>query len=173
MMLDEIPELKDLVRRQEGEVIRAASDVAKERARARLAEALARLAEAEGRMDAAAKEWRKVIAFREKEMNWWLQNPRIGCPTLEVLQGPVAVARCRLAEVERRPADLAKQLPKVIAYYDTQLGAIDQLRMAGALAPEEAAAEKGIRTELRKARLRLDRVRKNVEPQSTGAKGRP
>jgi hypothetical protein len=113
MVLD--PELRAEVQRLEREAANAKSDPA-------LAEELcvarARLAEAEGRMRAAAAEWRKVIACREKVRQRLEREMRcIGwLEAFTMAQGAVAEARYWLAEIERDRATLATELPKVIAY---------------------------------------------------------
>ncbi len=76
-----------------------------------------------------------------------------------MLSGPVAEARCSLAEVESDRAVLARELPKVIAYHKAYLGMLDELRKRGAYPTEETDEERTPRKALRNARLRLDAVK--------------
>src|SRR5262249_30478719 len=130
---------------------------------AELAEARARLATAEGLPDAAATEWRKAIASREKHVRWALKKLCLTTASFAALQGPLAEARCNLAEVEGRPSDLAQELPKVISCHLTRLKALDDLRRCGACEPEEGAREeRAIRMGLREAQSRLDAVTRKL-----------
>ena len=161
MVLDEVTALK-------AEVQRLEKEIARDKTRPSLAEDLAvaraRLLAAEGRATAASAAWRKIIAAREERMKRWellfakgaVCNPA----DLAIVRGSVAEARCGLAEVEKNRAVLARELPKVIAYHEAQLGIIDQLRKKGAYEAEETEEERVLRKELRKARQRLDAVKR-------------
>ena len=175
LVIDEAPQWRDVVAREEREIAKIERGVSRgthsplelDCASGRLAEARACLAEAEGRLDAAAGEWRKVIASREREMKWWASHPTAEPPPPAILRGHVAEARCHLAEIERKPATLAAELPKLIAYYDAHLEMIDTLRQAGAYEPETTDEERELRRELRKVCKRLDAVRKQLGPENS------
>ncbi len=99
LVQDPVPALQDEVKRLEKEVARE-PELAQD-----LAFARARLAAAEGRTGEARAAWRKIIAAREeaRSVQWHLilhkgkvcdeSDPAIG-------PGPVAEARCGLAEAE-------------------------------------------------------------------------
>jgi hypothetical protein len=159
MVPDPVPELRAEVQRREREAARAPSDPSKAED---LCEARALLAAAEGRNGAAAAEWRKVIAYRDelKRLSMRLCSPSPPA----ILEGPVAEARCRLAEVERDRAALAAELPKVIASYQAQLDRVQRLREFSAVAAEPTAEEKDTRRRLREARVRLDALRLRSRP---------
>jgi hypothetical protein len=176
MVLDEVTRRKAEVRRCEREAERAEPPL-KATALGQLAEARARLAEAEGRAGAAAAEWRKVLAYREEELRRAeavARDPRFcgPAPSAAILRGPVAEARCRLAEAEGDRPALAAGLPKVIAYGEARLELARALRERGAIPPEETEEEKGVRKDLRDARQRLDAVRRGWPAKGSEAKGR-
>ena len=79
-----------------------------------------------------------------------------------ILHGPVAEARCGLAEVENNRVVLARDLPMVIAYHEARLKIIDTLRKTGAYEPEETEEERAMRKELRQVQKRLDAVEAEV-----------
>ena len=75
MVVDEAPRLRGEVTRLERAAARPGlAEGEKDDAEAKLAEARACLATAEGLPDAAAAQWRKAIAFREKELQWALKK---------------------------------------------------------------------------------------------------
>jgi hypothetical protein len=153
---DEVVTLKAEVKRLEKEVTRyeyKAED---------LFEAQARLATAEGRPKTAAAAWRKLIAFREERVRVLEQAGLRPCVPADpaILPGPVAEARCGLAEVEKDRAVLARELPKVIAYHEAILAALRTTAKEGAYPPEEAErGEQAHLKKLRQARQRLDAVK--------------
>jgi len=159
---DEVPELRAEVQRRE----RAKADPSKAEW---VAEARARLAEAEGRSEAAAVEWRKVIRCRTAALEDLERLLRAGrlCSGIDLIlrRGSLAEARYRLAEVERDRAAVAAELPKVVSYYEARLDLFASLGKAGAIGPENAAEERDVPRELRKARLRLDSV--SIKPGPT------
>jgi hypothetical protein len=161
IVFDEVPELRAKVQQREKESSSVKSDPARAEA---LAEARARLAEAEDRPEAAAAEWRKVVASRRTALADLERLMKAGrlCSGIELVmqRGRLADARYRLAEVEKDRPALAAELPKVIAYKEAQLDLYQSLREARALGPEDAKEERVIRRELTKARLRLDEVKK-------------
>jgi hypothetical protein len=143
IVLDEVPELRAEVQQREKEFARAKSDPGKAEG---LAEARGRLAEAEGLPETAAAEWRKVIAHRQTaltDLERLLKAGRL-CSGVELImqRGRLAEARYRLAEVEKDRPALAVELPKVIAFKETQLDLYKSLREARALGPEDAKEEK-------------------------------
>lgn len=157
LVQDAVPALQDEVKRLEKEVVREA-DKADD-----LAVARARLAAAEGKMGEARAAWRTIVAFREKRMARWdllvAKGEVIGPTDPAILRGPLAQARCGLAEVEGDRAALERELPKVIAYREAQLRMLDELRRNEVSEPKETDEERAIRKELRKARQRLDAVK--------------
>lgn len=128
-----------------------------------LAVARARLATADGRTADARGAWRRIIASREEMMRRWEQLFASGkicaAPDPAMLGGPVAEARCGLAEVEGDQVTLAKELPKVIAYHEARLALVDLLRRKGAYEPQETEEERSSRKLIRQARQRLDAVK--------------
>jgi hypothetical protein len=159
LVQDEVPALQAEVRRLEKDVARDKS----------LAEELdvvrARLAAAQGRAREARSAWRKVIDAREERLarlealfrKGLLCNPS----ELTLCRGHVAEAECGLAEAERDWVTLARELPKVIAYWEARLAAVRTLAKAGAIPPDEAEQdEKALLKELRQARQRLDAVKR-------------
>jgi hypothetical protein len=162
MVIDAVPELRAEVKRCEREVSRATTELEKNMWQGELAEARANLAEAEGCLETAATEWRKVIACRERAVSWWLRQTRLEPPRLEVLLGSIALPRCRLAEIERKPDVLLRGLPRVITYYDWRLETIDTLRQQGAYETKQTQEERELHRRLRKAILRLDSVRNKL-----------
>jgi hypothetical protein len=127
----------------------------------------ARLAQAEGLPGSAAAEWRKLVTFTQAQYDQLVRRVRLGldCDVtdLEMLRGLHAEAQCRLAEVERRPAALVEQLPRVIAYHYMRLDRVAALRSKGAISVLEAAEEeKATWRDLRRARLRLDAARRKL-----------
>ena len=160
LVQDPVPALQDEVKRLEKEVARE-PELAQD-----LAFARARLAAAEGRTGEARAAWRKIIAARQeaRSVQWELilhkgkvcdeSDPAIG-------PGPVAEARCGLAEVEGDLAVLARELPKVIAYREDQLARLRRLAQAEAVSPDEVERrEKFFLKEVRQARQRLDAVKR-------------
>jgi hypothetical protein len=155
LVQDPVPALQDEVRRLEREVARDKSlteelDVAR-----------ARLAAAQGRIGEARAAWQKVIATRVARLDVLLSG-RLDCDPSDIALYRLALAeaRCGLAEVERDRAALARELPKVIAYYEAMLKMYDKLREAKAYEPDETEVERSIRKELRQARRRLDAVKR-------------
>jgi hypothetical protein len=158
MVQDAVPTLLAEVKRLEKEVVRDKS-LAEELDLAR-----ARLLRAKGRTGEARAVCRKVIAAREEAVARWEALVRKGedCISINpaILRGPVAEARCGLAEVEKDQATLARELPKVIAYREEQLAQLRRFAKDGAYAPEEAEqGEKSLLKELRQARQHLDVVK--------------
>jgi hypothetical protein len=152
MVVDERPRLRAEVARLERAAGLPLAEGEKDIAVAELAEARARLATAEGLPQTAAAEWRKAIASREKHVRWAMKKVCLTPASFAALRGPLAEARCNLAEVEGRPSDLARELPTVVSCHQARLEAIDHLRRCGAMAPQDAAQEeKAIRKELRRA----------------------
>jgi hypothetical protein len=163
VVADGVLELKAEVERLQRHVDLAPSAEEISEACAALFEARARLAEAEGKPAVAAAEWRKVLAHRvdeETRIERLLKQGKL-CIGIApaMLQGPVADARCHLAEVERNRAVLAAELPKVIAYRQAQLEQLKTLRDHRAYPAEETSEERAMRDALRKARLLLDAVK--------------
>jgi hypothetical protein len=155
---DAVPALQDEVKRLEKEVARDKSRTEE------LDVARARLVAAQGRMGEARAVWRKVIAAREEAVARWEALVRRGeaCISINpaILRGPVAEARCGLAEAEGDRATLARELPKVIAYREERLAQLRRFAKDGAYAPEEAEQEeKSLLKEIREARQRLDAVK--------------
>jgi hypothetical protein len=159
MVQDAVPALQDEVKRLGKEVVRDKS-LAEE-----LDVARARLAAAQGRTGEARAVWRKVIAAREERLarvealfrKGLLCNPS----ELTLCRGHVSEARCGLAEVERDQATLARELPKVIDYWEARLTVVRTLAKAGVLPPGDAEQdEKALQKELRQARQRLDAVKR-------------
>jgi hypothetical protein len=163
MVIDETPRLRAEVVRLERAAAHPLGEGERDIAEAELAEARARLATAEGSPDTAATEWRKATTLREKHLRWALKHVCLTSGSYAALLGPLAEARCNLAEVEGRPSDLARELRTVVSCHLARLGALDDLRRCGALAPQEAAQEeRAIRKDLRRAQSRLDAVTKKL-----------
>jgi hypothetical protein len=160
MVQDAVPALRDEVRWLEKEVARD-----KGLSASLLAVARARLAAAEGRTREARAAWRKILAEREEVVAHWealMAQGRL-CDTTDpaIVRGPVAEARCELAELDGDRPALARELPKVIACREAQLILVRRLAKAGAYSPEDAEQEeKAIQKKLRQARQRLDDVRR-------------
>ena len=158
LVQDPVPALQDEVKRLEKA---AGSEQGHDED---LAEARARLAAAEGRIGEARAAWRKIIAAREEQMKRWqlLELKGKFCNPIDpaILHGPVAEARCGLAEVENNRVVLARDLPMVIAYHEARLKIIDTLRKTGAYEPEETEEERAMRKELRQLQKRLDAVKR-------------
>jgi hypothetical protein len=158
MVPDEVARLQAEVHRLEKEVARDHSDPGAED---ELDVARARLAAAEGRMREARAAWQKIMAAREAHMREMKQlAARKFCSPIDpaILAGPVAEARCGLAEVDGNRAALAQELPKVIAWHEARLRIIDELRRARAYEPDETEEERAIRKDIRQLRRRLDAV---------------
>jgi hypothetical protein len=80
---------------------------------------------------------------------------------LTLCRGHVSEARCGLAEVERDWVTLARELPKVIPYWEARLAAVRTLAKVGAISPDDAEQdEKLLLKEIRQARQRLDAVKR-------------
>jgi hypothetical protein len=159
MVQDPVPALRAEVRRLEKEVARGGGPAED------LAVARARLAAAEGRTADARAAWRKILDARTERVIAWEALVRGGrictadAPAL--MRGPVAEARCELAEVEGDRAALARELPKVIAYHEAQLAQLRRLADARACSPEDVEqGEKTLQKELRQVEHRLDAVKR-------------
>jgi hypothetical protein len=173
MVLDEVPTLRDRVRRLERELAKTDPTQAED-----LAEARAGLAEAKGLMGTAAAEWRKVVASRRAKMadlERLLKAGRLCFPGELVLQrGRVAEARCKVAEVEGDRVALAAELPQAIAYYEAYLERLRRLMEVGAISSDEAKKEeRGLRRELDKARSQLRATSAGLQPARSAAEARP
>jgi hypothetical protein len=159
MVQDQVPALAAEVKRLEKQVARDKS-LSED-----LAVARARLAAAEGRKREARAAWRKVLADREEIVARWEALVVRGrdCTPIDpaIMRGPVAEARCELAEVDGDRAALARELPKVIAYREAQLVRVRRLAKVGAYPPEDAEQEeKVIQKELGQTRQRLDDLKR-------------
>jgi hypothetical protein len=160
MVQNAVPALQAEVKRLEKEVAHA-TDLAED-----LAVARARLAAAEGKPKAAAAAWRKILVAREEREKLldqifatWKTISDWRAPAIRL--GPLAEARCGLAEAEGDRAVLAKELPKVIAYHEAVLAQLRKPAEAKACTPEEVEqGEKAHLKELRDARQRLDAVKR-------------
>ncbi len=162
-VVDETPHLRAEVTRRERAAKLPLAEGQKDIAEAELAEARAHLATAQGLMDTTAAEWRKAIASREKHLRWALKNVCLTAASSAGLQGPLAEARGNLAEVEGRSSDLAQELRTVISCHQARLGALDDLRRHGVLAPQDVSEmEREVWKELRRARSRLDAVTRKL-----------
>jgi hypothetical protein len=157
LVVDEAPALRAEIMRQARENPGQPAD----------ATTRARLAEAEGRRDEAAAVWNALIASTQAQYQQLVRLVKAGrdCSLAEfvVAQGLVAEARCRLAELEQKPAVLVEELPQAIASYYAHLEMFDKLRSARAVDESEAReAERRIWKDLRRARLRLDAARRKL-----------
>jgi hypothetical protein len=159
LVLDPVPELRAAVRRLEQESAAVATDPGKVE---RLTEARALLAEAEGRLAAAVKAWRKVIAFRRDTYNRMRQCV-VSDNLLLPRRGKLAQAQCRLAEIEHDLSVLAAELPRVIAGYEEELTWLGEPEPTDARISVEVQ-ERDLLTKLRNARARLEAVRRTLEP---------
>ncbi len=159
MVVDEAARLQAEVQRLEREVARDHSDPS---ASDELDVARARLAAAEGRIGEARAAWQKVIASREAVMRQWQRAAPKVCTPIDpaILGGPVAEARCGLAEVEGDRATLTKELPNVIASHLGTLRILDELRKRGAYEPQETDDERALQKEIRQLRRRLESVQR-------------
>jgi hypothetical protein len=169
MVLDKALELRARVRQLEEENARAKPDpdlprglaeqIGEARAE-RLAQARAELAEMEGRYPAAGAEWRKVIALRNKWLEWML-SPLACCGNAEIAmyRGYLAEARWRLAEAEKDWPAIEAELPKVILGYKQEMEFLRELRKFQAI-DEGDTAEREVAEKLRAAQSRLEHLKK-------------
>jgi hypothetical protein len=152
-------------------------------AQAALALARARLAMAEGKLEQAAPEWRKVVAYYEGQLKIFRAffTSRRYCGSseerarvLEMAQGNLADARASLAEAERKPECVVAELEWVVFFREKQAIRLRrQVRYDPApsveLKQELATAEKTFQ----EASQRLDAARKAwkaTKPPSHGNK---
>ncbi len=128
---------------QRGEAVRVQADLARARAI---------LAQAAGKERLAAEEWRKVVGYCET-VDKALKSLIISSGSAEEwgeAEGELAIARARLAELERDRRGLLRELPKVIAYHEGKIRRIAWLVEAGGLSADEARQlEEHERSELR------------------------
>jgi hypothetical protein len=133
-----------------------------DRAEAALADAKGRLALAEGRKQQAAAEFGKLVRYREAQLRDLIARSGRICEQrpFTVAHGELAVARVRIAEAEDKLDRLAGLLPDVVAYHQGSIAFVERLLNARAIDPEEARKElRQLRSELQKARDRLDEIR--------------
>jgi outer membrane protein TolC len=160
MVQDPVPALQDEVRRLETVVVENPKILGLVED---LTVARARLAAARGEMGVARAGWQSVIAARAERLRKLEARNKDGHgtpPHLAVLRWELAETRCERAEAEGDRATLARELPKVIAFWEEVL--YRPRRPADPdFSPEGLTqGEKEILKDLRQARQRLDAAKR-------------
>ena len=119
----------------------------------------------------AAREWRKVIAHCEDQLQKALKGNLCSPEPMQTAGGALAIARAWLADLENRRDDLRIELPNVIVFYERRVWRYQRLLELKAISEEEAEGVlKDLGKELHYIRGRLAAVGGDFVVQQTTGK---